>query len=176
MTQEIEVTVAPEIAEPTAAGARPSSIVTRMSFAASPAQVWKGLLFYEEIGRRPPVHLRLLLPVPIRTEGKVSEVGGEAMCLYEGGHLLKRVTRIEPGHFYEFEVAEQSLSVGGGMRLSGGRYTLRELAEGVTEVAVETRYLSTKWPRWFWRPLEKMVCHWFHRYLLRSMRRTIESQ
>jgi hypothetical protein len=176
MTQEIEVTVAPEIAEPAAAGTQPSSIVTRMSFAASPAQVWKGLLFYEEIDRRPPVHLRLLLPVPIRTEGKVSEVGGEAMCLYEGGHLLKRVTRIEPGHFYEFEVAEQALSVGGGMRLSGGRYTLRELADGVTEVAVETRYLSTKWPRWFWRPLEKMVCHWFHRYLLRSMRRAIESE
>ena len=98
------------------------------------------------------------------------------MCLYEGGHLLKRVTRIERGHFYEFEVAEQALTVGGGMRLSGGRYTLRELPDGLTEVAVETRYTSTKWPRWFWRPLERMVCHWFHRYLLGAMRREIESQ
>jgi hypothetical protein len=119
--------------------------------------------------------LRLLLPVPIRTEGKVSEVGGETLCLYEGGHLLKRVTQIERDRFYEFEVAEQALSVGGGMRLSGGRYTLRQLEDGATEVSVETRYLSTKWPRWFWRPLEKLVCHWFHRYLLRSMRRAIES-
>jgi hypothetical protein len=147
-----------------------------MTFAASAEQVWDGLLFYEEIGGRPPTYLRLLLPVPIRTDGKVSEVGGEAMCLYEGGHLLKRVTRIEPGHFYEFEVAEQALSVGGGMRLSGGRYTLHELADESTEVAVETRYTSTKWPRWFWRPLERLVCHWFHRYLLGSMRRKIETR
>jgi hypothetical protein len=176
MTHEMKAAVAENLGDSTAAATQPSSIVTRMNFTASPAQVWNGLLFYEEIGGPPPTHLRLLLPVPIRTEGKVSEVGGEAMCLYEGGHLLKRVTRIEPGRFYEFEVAEQALSVGGGMRLSGGRYTLCELADGLTEVAVETRYTSTKWPRWFWRPLERLVCHWFHRYLLRSMRCAIESQ
>jgi len=176
MTDQMKAAVVEDLGDSTVAATEQSSIVTRMNFDASPEQVWKGLLFYEEIGGRPPTHLRLLLPVPIRTEGKVSEVGGEAMCLYEGGHLLKRVTRIERGHFYEFEVAEQSLSVGGGMRLSGGRYTLRELPDGQTEVAVETRYLSTKWPRWFWRPLERLVCHWFHRYLLSSMRRAIESK
>ena len=176
MTHEMKAAVREELGDSIAVAALPASVVTSMTFAAPPADVWEGLLFYEEIGGRPPTHLRLLLPVPIRTEGKVSEVGGEAMCLYEGGHLLKRVTRIERGHFYEFEVAEQSLSVGGGMRLSGGRYTLRELPDGQTEVAVETRYLSAKWPRWFWRPLERLVCHWFHRYLLGSMRRTIESK
>ena len=176
MTHEMKAAVREELGDSIAVAALPASVVTSMTFAAPPADVWEGLLFYEEIGGRPPTHLRLLLPVPIRTEGKVSEVGGEAMCLYEGGHLLKRVTRIERGHFYEFEVAEQSLSVGGGMRLSGGRYTLRELPDGQTEVAVETRYVSTKWPRWFWRPLERLVCHWFHRYLLGSMRRTIESK
>ena len=176
MTHEMKAAVTEELGDSMAVAALPASVVTSMTFAASPADVWEGLLFYEEIGGRPPTHLRLLLPVPIRTEGKVSEVGGEAMCLYEGGHLLKRVTRIEPGQFYEFEVAEQALSVGGGMRLSGGRYTLRELADGLTEVAVETRYVSTKWPRWFWRPLERLVCHWFHRYLLSSMRRAIESK
>jgi hypothetical protein len=175
MAQETKAALAGEIGEPTAAAAALTSVVTRMRFAASPAEVWTGLMFYEEIGRRPPAHLRLLLPVPIRTEGKVSEVGGETLCLYEGGHLLKRVTQIERDRFYEFEVAEQALSVGGGMRLSGGRYALRQLEDGATEVSVETRYLSTKWPRWFWRPLEKLVCHWFHRYLLRSMRRAIES-
>ena len=147
-----------------------------MTFAAPPAQVWDGSGVLRGAGGRPPLHLRLLLPVPIGTEGKVSAVGDEATCLYEGGHLLKRITRIEQGDLYEFEVAEQALSVGGGMRLSGGRYTLRDCPTAHTEVAVETRYLSRKWPRWFWRPLEKMVCHWFHRYLLGTMRRQIEAE
>lgn len=153
-----------------------SSVVTRMSLAGSPTRVWEALALYEEIDERPPLHLRLLLPVPLRNEGQISEIGDEAKCLYEGGHLLKRITQIQQGHLYEFEVAEQELSVGGGMRLAGGSYTLRELPDGRTEVALQTRYVSTKWPRWFWKPLERLVCHWFHRYLLGSMRRKIESQ
>jgi hypothetical protein len=159
MTQEMKATVREELGESTATVAQPVSVVTQMIFAAPPAQVWKGLVFYEELGGRPPLHLRLLLPIPIRNVGKVSDVGDEATCLYEGGHLLKRITRIERGDLYEFEVAEQALSVGGGMRLSGGRYTLRGLPDGQTEVAVETRYLSRKWPcahskfkRPFWSP------------------------
>lgn len=151
-----------------------STIVTRMVFRAPLDQVWRSLVFYEEVKERPPLHLRLLLPVPIRTEGDKSQVGGEAMCLYHGGHLLKRATRIEEPTLYEFEVAEQALAVGGTMRLSGGRYTLAEIAPGRTAVAVETRYLSTKRPRWFWRPIESFVCHMFHRFLLRSMRRKAE--
>ena len=176
MTEEMKAVVAKELDESTAAVAQASSVVTRMTVAASPARVWQGLIFYEEIDERPPLHLRLLLPVPIRTEGRISEVGDEAKCLYEGGHLLKRLTRIERGDLYEFEVAEQELAVGGGMRLSGGRYTLRELPDSQTELAVETRYVSSKWPRWFWKPLEAMVCHLFHRYLLSAMRRKMELQ
>lgn len=156
-------------------GSVATSVATRMTFHAPADRVWEGLVFYEELGGRPPWYLRLLLPVPIRNEGRVSEVGDEATCFYEGGRLLKRITRIDRGSLYEFEVAKQQLSIGGGMRLSGGRYSVRGLPDGRTEVEVQTRYWSGKWPRWFWRPLELMVCHWFHRYLLRSMRRKIDA-
>ena len=167
--------LAPEdLGESAAETTRPTTIVTQAIFDASRAHTWESLIFYEEVKDRPPLHLRLLLPVPIRTEGDKKRVGGEAMCVYEGGHLLKRTTLIEEGELYEFEIAEQALAVGGSMRLSGGRYTLREVASGRTEVSVETRYTSTKWPRWFWQPLERFVCHMFHRFLLRSMRRKAE--
>jgi hypothetical protein len=174
MSPDINFAVGKQFTEAPVTATEAISVVTRMTFAASPAQVWNGLMFYEGIGR-PPLHLRLLLPVPIGTEGRISEVGDEAMCFYEGGHLLKRITRIEHGDRYEFEVVEQALSFGGGMRLSGGSYALRELPNGETEVSVETTYRSTKSPRWFWTPVERMVCHSFHRYLLSSIRRKIES-
>lgn len=176
MSVDTKARVTSELDEPAMVVSAPLGVITRMIFDASPSQAWTSLMFYEEIGARPPFYLRLLLPVPIRTEGKTAEVGNEAKCLYEGGHLLKRTTHIQPGQLYEFEVAEQNLSIGGGMRLSGGRYTLRELSDGRTEVSVETRYVSSKRPRWLWRPLEAMVCHWFHRYLLASMRRKVVSR
>ena len=145
-----------------------TSIVSRMNFAASPEQVWG-----EE---PPPLHLRLLLPLPIRTDGSKSAVGDEATCLYVSGHLLKRVTHIDACRHYGFEVVEQNLAVSGGLMLSGGCYTLRELPGRRTEVAVTTRYVSRKRPGWLWKPIEATVCHLFHRHLLSAMRRKIESR
>ena len=146
-----------------------------MRFQASAARVWNGLLFYEQIEERPPWLLRLLLPLPIRTEGTKSKVGDDVRCAYERGHLLKRITRIEWGRHYGFEVVEQHLAVGRGLTLSGGCYTLRALPDGATEVAVTTRYLSPRRPGLVWRPIEAAVCHLFHRHLLSAMRRKAEA-
>jgi hypothetical protein len=148
------------------------AVITKLRFASPPEVVWQALMFYEQIDQRPPWYLRLLLPVPIRTEGRKSVVGDEALCLYVGGHLVKRVTRIEPGALYGFAVIEQRLDVGG-IALSDGEYVLRALPDGGTEVAAATRYTSTRRPRWLWRPIEALVCHAFHHHILRAMRRAV---
>lgn len=149
-----------------------ASVITPMTFAASPAQVWGRLLYYEQIEEPPPLHLRLLLPVPIRTVGRKSQVGDEAECIYEGGYLIKRITRFEAERCYAFEIVEQALAIGGGMKLSGGEYALREIPGG-TEVSLSTRYQSRRRPRWLWQPFEAAVCHSFHRHILRAMRREL---
>jgi hypothetical protein len=151
-------------------------VTTRMTFAASPAEVWSSLMFYEQIEARPPLHLRLLLPEPIATVGRKSEVGDEARCLYRSGHLVKRVTHIERERRYAFEVAEQALALVGGVRLAGGEYTLDALEPNRTQVTVATCYLSRLRPRWLWRPIEAALCHAFHRHILRAMRRDAESR
>lgn len=151
------------------------TVKTSMPIAATPETIWDRLVFYEQLEGRPPLHLRLLLPVPLGTEGAKENVGDEARCLYEGGHLIKRVTGLEPPHRYVFEVAEQALEIGGGMRLSGGQYEIRELAPGRCELEITTRYTSKRWPRWMWKPVERAVCHSFHRHLLREMRRRMEA-
>ena len=154
-----------------------SIVVTRMKMAVPPMKVWQSLLFFEDVAERPALPLRILLPSPIRTEGRKTEVGDEARCLYTGGHLLKRLVRIDEGRLYRFEVIEQALDVGRGIRLLGGAYELRDLPDGATVVAVETRYESPRWPRWLWAPIEGAVCHLFHRHLLTAIRRrSVEAQ
>jgi hypothetical protein len=154
---------------------QPTTIVTRMHVAASPQRGWKSLMFYEGIGERPPLYLRLLLPRPIRTEGSNSVVGDQATCLYEGGHLLKRVTKIDRCRQYVFSVVEQNLAVGGGVRLTGGSYSLRDLLYGRTELSITTQYTSRNRPRWLVQPIEECVCHMFHRHLLGAIRIKAES-
>jgi hypothetical protein len=154
----------------------PHHVATQMTFIASPDEVWRRLMFYEQIEPRPPIHLRLLLPEPIRALGRKSTVGDVAQCLYHGGHLIKRVTQIDPGRRYAFEVDEQALDIRGGVKLSGGEYRLEELERDRTQVTLTTRYLSPRRPRWFWTPIEAAVCHSFHRHILRAMRRNAESR
>lgn len=149
-----------------------TSIVTMMEFPTSPEQAWSGLVYYEQIAERSPLFLRMLLPQPIRSEGGKWEVGDEIRCLYERGHLIKRVTQIETGRLYCFDVIEQALAVGGGIRLLGGSYTLRGIGDHHTEVALETRYVSAR-HSWLSRPIEAAVCHAFHRHMLRTMRRNL---
>lgn len=156
-------------------GDAPLAISTAMTIAAAPEAIWDRLIFYEQLEGRPPLHLRLLLPVPIETIGRKSQVGDEARCVYEGGHLIKRVTRLDPPRSYEFDVVEQELALGGGMRLVGGDYRIRPLADGRCELRITTRYHGARRPRWMWRPIERTVCHSFHRHLLRAMRRAIEA-
>ena len=148
---------------------RAPRVVTRAMIRATPARVWESLMFFEQIERRPPLLLRLLLPAPLKTIGRKSEVGDEAACLYEGGRLIKRVTRVERGRLYEFSVARQELRFGGGIALEGGSYSLRALAGGRCELAAETRYRGARGPRLFWEPIEKFVCHAFHRYILSAI-------
>ena len=153
----------------------PNTVVTCIEVDAPPEKVWERLLFYEQIDEPPPLHLRLLLPVPIETVGRKTQVGDEARCLYRGGYLIKRVTDLEPPRRYAFEVIEQSLDVGRGLRLSGGEYVLRGLSPRRAELEVTTRYVSAKSPRWLWEPVEKAVCHSFHRHILRAMRQKAEA-
>ena len=153
------------------AGLAATTIVTRMAISASLPVVWQSLMFYEQIEERPPLLLRLLLPRPIRTQGSKSAVGDEATCLYEGGHLLKRVTQIDKYRLYAFSVTEQRLSLGRHVVVTGGCYALRELPGERPELAVTTRYLSQNRPRWLAKPIEAFVCHMFHRHLLAAIRR-----
>jgi len=151
--------------------ASPSIVVTRRKIAVSPIEAWRRLLFFEDVADRPPLPLRILLPSPIRTEGRKTELGDEARCLYTSGYLRKRVTRIDEGHLYGFEIVEQALDVGHGIRLLGGCYELRGLPDGATVVALETRYESPRRPGWIWGPIETAVCHLFHQHLLAAIGR-----
>ena len=152
-----------------------SSIVTRMRFDVSPDRAWAGLIFFEQIGKPPPLFLRLLLPRPVGSEGRKSEVGDESVCRYETGRLVKRITHVEPGRHLGFEIVDQNLAFARGIRLSGGCYSLREREDGSTDVALKSRFISLRRPRWFWRGVEAFVCHRFHRHILGAIRARVAS-
>ena len=156
--------------------ARPlERVITRVHLAAPPSAVWKRLMFFEDVPRGPWSIFRLLLPRPLRSEGDKSTVGSLVRCVYERGHLIKRITAVEPGHRLGFEVVEQDLGIERTFRAWEGSYELREDPDG-TELSLTTHYTGHLWPRSWWRHIERYFGHRFHHYVLRGMREALESE
>ncbi len=150
----------------TAASIRPIEIITHRIVAASPGSVWKNLCFYEDVGRKPPFLLRLMLPRPLPAGSPVRAEGEETKLLYEDGHYAKRVTKLELQRHYEFDVIDQRLASDRGVLLLSGAYTLVELSLNRTDLAITTRYTSRVGPRWLAEPTEAFLCRRLHKHLL----------
>jgi hypothetical protein len=145
-------------------------------FAAGSERVWRAIAFYEEIEHDPPPLLRLALPRPLRSEGGKNAVGGLVRCTYSKGHLVKRMTEVEEGRLLAFDVVEQRLRFGAGVRLVGGRVELWPSANRGTGLTMTTRYVSRMLhPERLWMAVEERLVHAFHRHVLEGMRRNLDA-
>ena len=152
--------------------ARSEAVQTALHLNAPPEAVWRGILFYEEVPRRPLWFLRIFLPQPICTEGEKTRVGAIVRCTYDGGYLLKRITAVEPARLVRFDVLEQRLGIEDCVSMSQGSYEIRVDGDG-SEVVLTTHYRSRLRPRRLWRPLERCLAHQLHRHILDGMRATL---
>ena len=147
-------------------------MATALHLEATPEVVWQSILFYEEVPRRPLWFLRVFLPRPIRTDGEKMRVGAIVRCSYDGGHLLKRITAVEPARLVRFDVLEQRLGVESCVSMVWGSYEIRALRGG-SEVVLTTHYCSRLRPRRLWRPLEHSLAHRLHRHILDGIRASL---
>jgi hypothetical protein len=115
------------------------SVSSSVFFPSTPGAVWERMLSYEEVQARPPLILRALLPIPLRTEGDKTSVGASVQCLYGGGDLVKQITVVEPPHLLEFEVLHQRLGIEDCVTATGGSYRIRACG-AQTEVELVTNY------------------------------------
>jgi hypothetical protein len=150
------------------------SVETVVRFRATPEAVWEGMLFYEEVPRRPSPLLRVFLPLPIRTEGDKTRVGATIACTYESGYLEKRITAAEPACLVRFDVLVQDLGIEDCISMREGSYDIRADAGG-SEVVLTTRYRGHLRPRWLWRLFERFLAHRLHHHILDGMRFTLEA-
>lgn len=148
---------------------RLETVRTTYRIPASPEDVWKAMMFYEEVPGRPPLLLRSFLPAPIRTRGDKTLRGAMIECEYENGYLEKQITDVTPPSFVSFDVQVQKLGIEDAVTMGDGSYTLRP-ADGGTDVILATQYRGHLRPRWLWRPFERFLSRRMHRFILDGMR------
>lgn len=144
------------------------SVTTRILFRTSPEQVWRNMLFFEEIPAKPPLLLRLLLPQPVRTVGQKTRIGTRVRCVYTRGELIKRITSVVPTRSLCFEVVGQRLGIEDCLITLGGSYRIGRRG-GKTEVELTTQYHSFLRPRFLWRKVEALLIGQLHRRIFHGL-------
>lgn len=153
--------------------AKREAVSTTIEFEASSEEVWRALMFYEEVPEKPWLLLRLFLPRPVRTEGGKTEIGNLVRCTYDGGHLVKRITAVEHARLIEFEVLEQRLGIDNFVSMGRGSYILRDVGGGLCDVILTTHYRGHLRPRRLWQHFEHFVARELHLHILNGMRASV---
>lgn len=144
-------------------------VITRVEFPGDPEAAWESLVTYEEVKRKPPWWLRVLLPQPVGTKGDKTQVGAAVPCRYEDGELIKKIKAARAPWYLAFDVVDQRVGIERWLVARGGSYTIRANGPG-SEVELMTRYVGRLRPRWLWRRVEEWLAHEFHRHILAGMR------
>ncbi len=146
------------------------TVATSTVFDVEPEAAWKRAVFYEEVTHEPPFLLKLALPRPRYVIGTKMEAGSVVRCVYERGHLTKRISEVNPGRRLAFEVIDQQLHFERDVRLLDGRFEFTPLSGKRTRVTLLTRYQRLLSPEFVWRPIEERVVRTLHQHVLRGMR------
>ena len=144
---------------------------------APPAATWDGIQFYEEV-RRPVPWLLWLSPGlrPQFTRGRSERVGDLKVCAYQRGHLVKRITDVDPGRRLAFAVVEQDRVEADGVTLVDGSFTLEPVDGGRrTRVTLTTRYVPKLAPRFAYAWAEAWTVHTLHGHVLAGMKDRAEA-
>jgi hypothetical protein len=150
-------------------------VSTRVHFASRPEAIWNEIIFYEEVPGHAPLPLRWFMPAPVRTVGAKSTIGAKVRCIYQSGHLVKRITVLDSPCLLRFQVVEQHLGIEGCAIAKGGSYEIYHSGDE-TDIVLTTRYHAFLHPRWLWRPFERLIAHQLHRHVLNGMRAAMKQR
>ena len=140
-------------------------VETTRELTAKPEDVWKSLVFYEEITTPPPALARIGLPHPLYTRGTINAVGDRTTCVYDKGYLVKQVTHLERNRLLAFDVIEQVGIEDRSIKLIDGSFALEATDRG-TLITLTTRYRPLLAARVFWQPFEHSLTRVLHQHVL----------
>nr|MBP7514803.1 SRPBCC family protein [Flavobacteriales bacterium] len=154
---------------------RPNTTITSTITLPQEAQrVFMALQSMDTLDAERPWLLEIGLPVPYKCVLEGERVGAKRHCLFRNGHITAEITRYEPGELLSMSVTEYDLTGRHWFHFGDAAYTFEEMPQG-TRVTRTSSYRSELGPRWYWGPLERMGIEQEHEFVLRSLKKNLDS-
>ena len=145
------------------------TITTSVTVPCSIDEAWNYIKEIEVLNGPKPLLLKMGLPVPTRCTLSANGVGGERLCFFKNGGIIKqRVTLWEPSIKMAFDITESTLKGRAWLHFLDASYEFQSVKDG-TKVTRHTKIGSSLTPRFYWKPLEAIGVRAEHDYILNNL-------
>ncbi|MBC6996520.1 hypothetical protein QWY85_09615 [Neolewinella lacunae] len=142
----------------------------------SPMEVYDAIKSVDTLDAEKPFLMRLDLPIPQKCVLEEEKVGGLRTCYFEGGQIVERITELEKGKILKMDVIDYQLTGRKWLGFKEAIYLFDELEDGQTKMTRITTYTSELYPRFYWRPLEKIGIEQEHEYVFRNLAKDLRAK
>ena len=140
----------------------------------SPIEVYETIKSVDTLDVEKPFLMKLDLPIPQKCILEEEKVGGIRTCYFEGGQIVERITELEKGKVLKMDVIDYQLTGRKWLGFKEAIYLFEELKNGQTKMTRITTYSSELYPRFYWKPLEKIGIEQEHEYVFSNLRKDLK--
>jgi len=142
----------------------------------SPLEVYETIKSVDTLNTEKPFLMKLDLPVPQKCILEEEKVGGIRTCYFEGGQIVEKITELEKGKILKMDVIDYQLTGRKWLGFKEAIYLFDELENGQTKMTRITTYTSELYPRFYWRPLEKIGIEQEHEYVFSNLEKDLKNK
>lgn len=140
----------------------------------STMEVYETIKSVDTLDTKKPFLMKLDLPVPQKCILEDEKIGGIRTCYFEGGKIVERITELEKGKILKMDVIDYQLTGRKWLGFSEAIYLFDELENGQTKMTRITTYSSELYPRFYWKPLEKIGIEQEHEYVFSNLKKDLK--
>jgi hypothetical protein len=135
----------------------------------SAMNVYETIKSVDTLDAKKPFLMKLDLPIPKKCILEEEKVGGIRTCYFEGGRIVEKITELEKGKILRMDVIDYQLTGRKWLGFKEAIYLFDELKNGQTKMTRITTYTSELYPRFYWKPLEKIGIEQEHEYVFSNL-------